>query len=466
MYVKVILLFLLNIHLIFSLHSQCPEEIAIYHQHQVDSFSIKYPNCHQVNELFIYLTQDLQNLKGLQVLNGHQKSISIYAYERENFSFEGLHNIDTIDYFGITKSKSTFGLKGIEHIKYLFFQNENNFDLSGFSDLSSIDLCALNAPSFENSPMFDLLQFPSVKKINSLNIKGNFLLTGIDRIQRINKLNLTSNYVLKDLQELKTRNSLSELFLTAVWTDFDFSGMENIEFLDLLNVRNGKTIVSLNGLRNIKSIGNIYFDNIKQFAPNNFEELSSITDIRVLYMQNVNGLNSLSGLPPSDTLFEIILKNNTDLTDISALHGVKSIFYKKDSKWKSEAGLEISNNPQLSACSIFPVCQMLKSYPDSLTIIKNNEVGCNNELEILDACLSYTNDNQSDDQNLFPNPFHEKIKLPDDSKVLDIQNIYGHRISILQDDNQLDLKNNMQGVYFIKTKLKSGKLKTFKVIKF
>jgi hypothetical protein len=141
--------------------------------------------------------------------------------------------------------------------------------------LSSIDLCALNAPSFENSPMFDLLQFPSVKKINSLNIKGNFLLTGIDRIQRINKLNLTSNYVLKDLQELKTRNSLSELFLTAVWTDFDFSGMENIEFLDLLNVRNGKTIVSLNGLRNIKSIDNIYFDNIKQFAPNNFEELSS-----------------------------------------------------------------------------------------------------------------------------------------------------------------------------------------------
>lgn len=123
--------------------------------------------------------------------------------------------------------------------------------------------------------MFDLLQFPSVKKINSLNIKGNFLLTGIDRIQRINKLNLTSNYVLKDLQELKTRNSLSELFLTAVWTDFDFSGMENIEFLDLLNVRNGKTIVSLNGLRNIKSIDNIYFDNIKQFAPNNFEELSS-----------------------------------------------------------------------------------------------------------------------------------------------------------------------------------------------
>ncbi|MBK9743210.1 MAG: hypothetical protein IPO94_09690 [Saprospiraceae bacterium] len=69
-------------------------------------------------------------------------------------------------------------------------------------------------------------------------------MTGIDRIQRINKLNLTSNYVLKDLQELKTRNSLSELFLTAVWTDFNFSGMENIEFLDLLNVRNGKTIVS------------------------------------------------------------------------------------------------------------------------------------------------------------------------------------------------------------------------------
>lgn len=89
MYVKVFLLFLLSIQLKFSLQSQCPEGITIFNQNQVDSFTIKYPNCHQVNELFIYLTQDLQNLKGLQVLKGHQKSISIYAYERENFSLKG-----------------------------------------------------------------------------------------------------------------------------------------------------------------------------------------------------------------------------------------------------------------------------------------------------------------------------------------------------------------------------------------
>lgn len=431
--------------------TQCPEEIYLITQKQIDSFSVTYPNCHQVKDLYISLTGDISNFKGLSTLSGHQKSIGILLYGKENVTFEGLENIDSVDYLSIIQSKTTSGLSGIKFINYLQFQNNFNFDLSGFTSLKHINYCELSAPNTENAPTFDLLNFPNINNTYTLSLNGNFLLNGIEKIDTISRMVITSNYVLKDMTALSNRASLSELWLRSVWTDFSFSGMEKIENLRLLAIMNGKKILSLDGLKNVKNIDFLSFDNIREFVPNDFTEMSSLREIDGLYLQDVNGLISLDGFPPSDTLNELFLKKNKQLVSISALNDVKYVS-NKSFNWQLEKGIEISDNPNLSECSVVPVCEMLRTYPDSIKVIKNNGPKCVSIDEVISHCVSNTSSPSKDIKILFhPNPTYGHVSVIGEIIIHEITNGFGQIMSIpISNNDTFDLSSFPSGMYFIR----------------
>lgn len=446
----IIILSLLYFGLGSHANAQCPEGIFLVRQGQVDSFSINYPNCHQVIDLFISLSGNINNFKALKVLKGHQKSIGILAYGKENITFEGFENIDSIDYLGITQSNNTIGLSGVTFIDYIFFQNESHFDLSGLSSLNQINTCHIIAPSAEAAISFDLLQFPKVKIIDKLSLNGNFMLNGVENIDSIRSLSINSNYVLKNLDALSNRTSLSRLLLGSVWTDFTFSGVEKIRELDMLYIRNGKQILSLDGLKNMSRIEYLSFENIKEFVPENLTELKSIKDIKGLYIQNVTGLKSLDGFPPSDTLHELFLLKNKSLSNISALNNVKNIGF-RDFKYQLENGIEISDNPNLSECSMIPVCDMLRSFPDSIKVIKSNGPKCIDEAEVLSHCISSLDFSTADVKTMFfPNPTFGQITMTKDISIYQITNAQGLIVSIPSSNNKnMDFSAHPSGLYFI-----------------
>lgn len=430
--------------------AQCPNEIVLFTQSQVDSFSINYPNCSQVKDLTITLSGDISNLSSLRVLSGHQGSIGIWAYGREDVTLDGLEHIDSIDYLGISQSKNIKGLSGVRFINYLFFQNDNNFDLSGLTGLDHITSCNILAPNIESTPTFDLLKIPALKTINSFILTGNFILDGIEKIDTIHRFVVVSNYVLKDLNALSTRSYLPQLTLNAVWTDFRFDGMERIKNLDLLSVRNGKKILSLEGLKNIEKIDFLSIDNVKEFIPENLNELSSIKSINGMFIQSVNGFKSLHGFPASDTLHELFLKKNKQLTDISSLENIKNIGNKRF-KWQSEQGISITDNPILSECSVMPVCDMLKTFPDSIKIIKNNGSKCVSVEEVLSHCISSTTNNDIEPKlSFYPNPTFGAFYCDKKISVHYIINSQGTKIKpYVKGDYTFDLSPHPMGVYYI-----------------
>lgn len=383
-------------------------------------------------------------------MTGYQKSISILAYGKENVTFEGLENIDSLDYLSISQSKTTASLSGIKYIDYLQFQNDFNFDLTGFNSLNRVNTCILNAPARENAPSFDLQQFPTIDIINLLALNGNFNLNGIEMVDSISRLRINSNYVLKDLDALSSRTNLADLLLWSVWTDFSFKGMEKIENLGFLSIRNGKKILSLDGLKNVSNIDFLSFDNIKEFVPKDLTELTSIQEINGLYMQDVSGLISLDGFPASDTLNELFLKKNKQLTNISALNNVKYVS-NKSYNWHLEKGIEISDNTNLSECSVVPVCDMLKTFPDSIKVIKNNGPKCINVDEVISHCVSATSTTSNDKEILFyPNPTYGYLSVKDEIIIQEITNAQGLKVSISTSKNNfIDLSSQPSGIYFI-----------------
>jgi hypothetical protein len=446
-------------------YTQCPDEIYLSTQNQVDSFSHQYPDCHQVNDLFISMSGNITNLKGLKVLHGHQNSIGILAFGKE-INFEGLENIDSIEYLGITESRNTTGFSHLKYIDYLYFKNESNFDLSGFSILEHINNCVLIGVAALNGPSYDLLAFPNIKFINSLSLTGNFQLPGVEKVDSISWLIIKSNYVLKNLEALSARKNLERLVLSSVWTDFSFTGTELIKDLKILSISNGKKIMTLDGLKNIENIEFMSLDNITEFVPQNLKELSDIKGIKGLYINKVNGLQSLEGFPASDTLHELFLKKNKHLSNISALEKVKNIGF-KNFRWELENGIEITDNPLLSECSVRPVCEMLKNFPDSLKLINNNGPNCGKEEDILSKCISSVSSDSENDTHFYPNPTFDQITPSEEITVHRIFNGQGICVSDLYTHNQtIDLSDLSPGIYFLHyTKNKGNVTRIHKVIK-
>lgn len=117
-----------------------------------------------------------------------------------------------------------------------------------------------------------------------------------------------------------------------------------------INIKSNAALQRINGFNAANNIGNIVFDS------NN-----SLTDIEGF--STLSGLNSLS------------LLNNAALQNINGFGAISS---------HVTGGIDISNNPMLSACNLPFICGTIKIYLN--VTIANNSGNCLNSLAVINAC--------------------------------------------------------------------------------
>jgi len=414
--------------------SSCPP-VGIFFdtQAKIDSFSINYPNCTAIGEVYINGVDrtEITNLNGLSQLTsaGNIEIISNDAME----NLTGLHNLNTVegnlivaDNDGLTNLS---GFANLNNIGGMLRIINNNYltDLTGFDNLQNIglDLSIINNDALTNLAGLESLNTIERQLIISNNY-GIINLSGIDNIDysSINDLQITNNSNLSvcsssgicgHLENGSTStisnnapdcNSTFEVLLMCTNNGgFIFTTQAEIDSFPILypdhdsiigNViiqgENLTSITDLSGLSQISSIGGILIikDN---------EALSNLSGLQLLtaaeggiHIDNNDALQNLHALANVTNMQgELTIRNNAILTGLGGLHNIVGPI----------SFLTITDNPQLRWCNNASICAHLwnawyisRSFT-SLADISGNIAGtwgnpaCSTEVEVAAGCPQY-----------------------------------------------------------------------------
>ncbi|HNW73901.1 MAG TPA: T9SS type A sorting domain-containing protein [Bacteroidales bacterium] len=387
------------------------EGITFTRQGQIDSFQINYPGCTRVQGSISIMGNDIYNLEGLNVVTFVGGELWIFNNENLN-DFNGLN---ALNYIGSDLS---------------ILQNDNLTSLNGLNNLISVggDLEILNN---------DILS--TLMGLNVLNYVGG-------------DLSLSQN------NSLTNMNGLSSL--QSVGGSIEVSNNNAL-----------KTLTGLNGLRTINNSLNIRWNPLL----NDLTGLSALKTVGgTLEINGNNSMVSLSGISILQSIGgSLLIKQNPVLTVLTALKTLKSIGYNliitdnallpslngiDNINSASISGLFIYNNFSLTECEVNSICEYLLN-PNGIIDIHDNDVGCNSQSEIAEACAVVSIDPFTPERifSVFPNPGSGIITIINEKKAqsnhFSLMNINGQRImdQDLRDDRLvIDVSVLPEGVYFIR----------------
>lgn len=192
-------------------------------------------------------------------------------------------------------------------------------------------------------------------------------------------------------------------------------------------------------------------------------------------LEDLNGLGNLAIIA-----FGVLISNNQSLISLAGLSNVTSapeyIYIMYNNALPSLEGLdniadsaiyrlEITGNDTLSDCAVESICHFLAD-PVGLVDISDNETGCNDAVEILEACETLSTDDLSQDADIliYPNPVstHLTIILPNAplmNTILNIYNINGQQLLSRQVTEQMtvvDISGLRGGIYAVRVMDKKG----------
>jgi hypothetical protein len=309
----------------FSANAQCPTStFVLASQDDVDDFPTDYPGC---TDLTVKMTITGANITNLDSLNGIETTLnSIEILDNPMLaSLEGLSNLTSI---------------GVE------FKIDNNdalVDLTGLEMLASVG--------------------------GHLSIEGNAVLTTLDGMGPIpslgSYLNISFNPVLTDITAL---NSLTEVGPAYV------NGF--------LAINNNNDLPAINGLDAITETGSYLFigSNLDMTTING---LNGLTIVRGEF--SITGNNSLTDLAAFTSLItvdkpggageDLIIDLNPLLTNIDEFDALTTV----------SGTVNIVSNSALSDCVSDGICAIVDP-PGNQAVISNNDLGCDTEAEVEDAC--------------------------------------------------------------------------------
>ncbi|MBL7921992.1 MAG: T9SS type A sorting domain-containing protein [Bacteroidia bacterium] len=276
--------------------------------------------------------------------------------------------------------------------------------------------------------------------------------------------------------------------------------------LGVLEIRNCPLLTNLNGLHNLKSIGNDTLDGfiLRQLpllnslsALNNLDSIHGEFTIRTCNaLTSLNGLNklkkaygsvivrdnsALQNLNGLDSLFYIgetlEIVENPQLSSIAALSHVNTIvggveggiFIENNAILSNLTGLgnsltnvgsnlDITLNGNLNLCNVPSICKYIANPPVGATItISANKVDCNSQSEVLAKCALGVNENNTfkSSMRISPNPVSDHFKIISNDKEVNVEifDIYGKKISnvILDENSKYSIANLPTGIYLLKT---------------
>ena len=191
--------------------------------------------------------------------------------------------------------------------------------------------------------------FPDTLTISGADITNLSGLSGLTSIG--NNLIIEYNDALANFTGLENLTSVGgDLYIYGNADLVNFTGLENLSSIGQgLFIGGNSALVNLTGLENLTSVGDLWFT------------------------ENVNLVN-LAGLENINSVGNLWFYLNYSLTSLT---GLENLSYIGES-------LTLYDNPNLSACSIWAVCQYVQTY-ENVGIV-GNDSGCNSESEILSSC--------------------------------------------------------------------------------
>ena len=248
------------------------------------------------------------------------------------------------------------GLHTLSMIGELYVRNNANLQ-----SLSGLNLTRLtgNVNIAYNTSLTNLTDLNSVKSIGgSMYIIDNPLLNSLAGLDNIDTI--SGHFFIQSNLSLVTLGSLHHLrFVGGGLNLYGNTALVNIDGLDSLNTIGGGFWIDSNG-----SLSDLSTFSQLESIGSNLEINSSDSIVQLTGLENVHTVGG-----------DLSIYYNNAITDISALANIESI---GGSVW-------MFNNPSLTTCAIYPVCNQIFNRPEFLNI-SDNGPGCNTPLEVELEC--------------------------------------------------------------------------------
>ena len=353
-------------------------------QGQIDSFSILYPGCTEIEGLLDLSGNGISNFNGLQQLRLIKGSLKIYGTSAIDLS--GLDSITSVGSLYVTGNynlKNIDALYQIDTLRNLFLSGNSKLtDLSGLASLKvartieiwqmpitdlsflpptlsfkEIDLWKLNQlQSLNGFPKGDSFQ----EEIEDIKLRENPKLTNINGLLGIKKfeaLELTLNKELTSLAGLDSLEIIGSIKLTSNDKLTSLAALQHVKEIATLFIDGNASLLNLHGLESITSIWEI---NIQE----SITSLEGLNQLRIVHADAVFNnchFEDLRGLNLDTVYGRFFLLKNNQLINLDGLQSLKHVSYV----------INISENPNL----------ITLSHLDSLTFVRSVIISSNSKLE-------------------------------------------------------------------------------------
>jgi len=257
--------------LLFShevLFSQCPTNIFLEGQSQVDDFPLNYPDCvgqGWVTDLTLdehyYFDDQINNLSGLSSILSIRGELEIDRTEIHDFS--SWSTIDSIFFLDLGSSNdSLVSLTGLEGLSYL-----NRFSsYAPLEDIDAIENLEIFNFSISNSDVTEIDGFNLMTSMFRIDIFNNPLLTSVSGFQNLsdveNSVIIDSNDLLDDLSGFGNLESvgLSIFLRETLLTDLsDFNSLKVVD--NIIEISSNNVLVDITALSDLQYVDEVMIKN-------------------------------------------------------------------------------------------------------------------------------------------------------------------------------------------------------------
>lgn len=227
-------------------------------------------------------------------------------------------------------------------------------DITDLSPLANIEVIEGNLAIYNCTNLTSLYDLTNLAQVNeSISIANNPLLdeVGFPNFSTvIGPVNIENNPVLSSLYGFHQIYNLKNLSISNNPQMTGFYGLHNLSVIE------GNLIIqSMNGLTDLNGLGQLEFTN-------------------GIYIENCSNLTSLYGINKVYAIYEALsISDNPLLSDITGL------------TYTQLGSAYIVNNPQLTNCSIYSICNLISCGTATITV-SNNSNNCNSVEEIQTYC--------------------------------------------------------------------------------
>ncbi len=405
-------------------------ELAVWDNPSLSSFQ-GLGNVHKIGGLNIWkelpLLEDLLGLENLRVVEDQFNLDKTHL-----INLTGLGQLDSVKGMLILaenhKLKDLSSLKNIRYVGRLNI-NWDYDDLLNFDSLEKVE----NSIQISNSSFIP--NFPKLTTIKQLNIEGNPFLIDLSGLEQFTKieylLSIKGNAALINLKGLENLNSVRFLSISDNKVLKNLNGLENLERCINLSIWYNNQLNDIFSLSKINFLSHLeikfnpnlavcQLPSICHFAENksgakisdnavgcnsidqilesctniscSLEDLAFTSQVEIdsfainyagcrvingdLIIEDAHGtIENLHGLASLHSVGKNIrIHGNTKLTSLSGLENID---------FSSITGLEITQNPSLSACDMFNICPYLL---DIDLEVSGNANGCEDSQRLFQDC--------------------------------------------------------------------------------